>query len=277
MQRSFWQGKRILVTGGTSGLGLGLVRLFLSYGCNVIATGRNPNRVNDYNENYTFVPVDFSVLENVASVGGRLGGPSGRIDVIINNAGVLGPPDFTKTIDGFEYSFQVNFLSHLLLDEIIIINSKSWGLPVIVSVTSPVYRFAERVPDFYNDGSEYKAFKSYSSSKLALVLLGIYLSEKFKEDNLRCFSFNPGTFSSGIYRMQKSWFQKMYSIASPFMRSPMKAAHALAEILDRMEIISGAIYSSKNRLKILNHIDKETIDEFMTGSYSKIQPYIRCK
>jgi NAD(P)-dependent dehydrogenase (short-subunit alcohol dehydrogenase family) len=275
MQRSFWQGKRILVTGGTSGLGLGLVRLFLSYGCYVIATGRNPVRVNDYDENYSFEPVDFANLENVASVGRRLGGPSGRIDVIINNAGVLGPPDFTKTVDGFEYAFQVNFLSHLLLDEIILINSNSFGLPEIVSVASPVYRFAGKVPVICSDGSEYKAFKSYTSSKLSLVLLGIYLSEKFKEDNLKCFSFNPGTFSSGIYRSQRSWFRKMYNIASPFMRSPIKAAHTLAEILVRGEIINGAIYSSKNRYKIMDHIDKETIENFMTKCYDKIGSYIR--
>jgi uncharacterized oxidoreductase len=41
IHRSFWQGKCILVTGGTSGLGLELVRFFLSNGCKVITTGRN--------------------------------------------------------------------------------------------------------------------------------------------------------------------------------------------------------------------------------------------
>ena len=221
-----------------------------------------------------FMPVDFADLENVASVCGKIVSQSGKIDVIINNTGVLGLPDFTKTVDGFEYTFQVNFLSHLLLDEIILFSSKSLGLPVIVSVTSPVYRFADRVPDISNNESEYKAFKSYISSKLSLVFLGIYLSEKYKKDNLRCFSFNPGTFSSGIFRMQKNWFQKMYNIASPFMRNPIEAAHTLAEILDGREIINGAIYSSKNRFKIMDKIDKEKIDEFIAGSYSKIQSYL---
>ena len=49
--------------------------------------------------------------------------------------------------------------------------------------------------------------------------------------NLNCFSFDPGTFSSGIYRMQKRWFREMYRIAAPFMRSPVKVAKGLAELL----------------------------------------------
>jgi NAD(P)-dependent dehydrogenase (short-subunit alcohol dehydrogenase family) len=68
MERSVWHGKTILVTGGTSGLGSELVRLFLSNGCRVIATGRNPGRKDYFKENYSFIKVDFSEFENVASI-----------------------------------------------------------------------------------------------------------------------------------------------------------------------------------------------------------------
>jgi NAD(P)-dependent dehydrogenase (short-subunit alcohol dehydrogenase family) len=265
----------ILITGGTSGLGLELVKYFLSEGYDVFTTGRDPKSIRFSNQRFHFIEVDFSDLSRVSEEIYHLTKQTISFDIIINNAGILSPPVYTKTKNGFEHTFQVNFLSHLLIDEIILSNSKNTMLPLIVSITSPVYSWVKEVPDFNFDRSEYKAFKSYAISKFSLALMGIHLAEKYKKDRLRCFSFNPGTFSSGIYRMQNSWFQNMYRIASPFMRNPSKVAQILAEIIQQQKIFNGAVYRSKNSFKTMDYIDKETIDEFMTESYSKIQSYLR--
>ena len=75
------------------------------------------------------------------------------------------------------------------------------------------------------------SFKVYAESKLYLLLIGEYLCSKYPEKRLRFIGYDPGTFSSGIYRMQKKWFQVLYKIAAPFMRSPAKVAKALYQIL----------------------------------------------
>ena len=267
--------KKILITGGTSGLGLELVKYFLSEGYNVYATGRDPKSARYSNERFHFIEVDFSDLSRVSEEIHHLNELAVYFDIIINNAGILSPPVYTKTQNGFEYTFQVNFLSHLLLDEIILSNSKKTMLPLIVSVTSPVYSLIGKIPVINFNRSEYKAFKSYAFSKFSLVLMGMHLAEKYKEDHIRCFSFNPGTFSSGIYRMQNSWFRNLYRFASPFMRSPSKVAMTLAEIMQQKKIINGAVYRSKNSFKIMDYIDKEEIENFMTKCYDKIESYIK--
>ena len=275
MKRDISTVKNILITGGTSGLGLELVKHFLSKSYNVYTTGRDLKGAGFSSEKFHFMAVDFSDLNRVSELIYHLNEQAISFNIIINNAGILSPPVYTETKNGYEYSFQVNFLSHLLLDEIILSNIKSTEFPLIVSVTSPVYSYIRKAPDIYADRSEYRAFKSYVSSKFSLVLLGIWLSEKYKENHLSCFSFNPGTFSSGICRMQKSWFQSIYRIASPFMRNPRKVAGILTEILQEQEIINAAVYRDKNNFKIPDSIDKEATESFMGRCYALIESYIR--
>jgi NAD(P)-dependent dehydrogenase (short-subunit alcohol dehydrogenase family) len=274
MQRSFGQGKKILITGGTSGLGFQLVNHFLRYGYVVYATGRNQQNVLISNVNFHFIKVDFSDLREVSSVIKKLMETSPRFDIVINNAGVLSPPEYTPTRDGIEYSFQINFLSHLLINELIINKKYNSDPLIIVSVTSPVYKYVK--PDFkLPDQTSYRSFKIYAESKLYLLLIGYYLYNKYPGKNLKYIGYDPGTFSSDIYRMQKSWFRKMYRIASPFMRSPSKVARILFEIFQEQEMINGVVYKGKNKFRNMNYVDNEAKKDFMTRCYTMIESYIR--
>ena len=262
----------VLITGGTSGLGYDLVKCFLSEGYEVFATGRDHSRLSDSGEEFQFVRTDFSDLKDVKSVIQKLLKTGTRFDIVINNAGVLSPPEFTPTVNGIEYSFQVNFLSHLLIDELII-REKSHSDPLtIVSVTSPVYRYVRpdlKVPDQLT----YKSFKSYSESKLYLLFIGDHLLKRYPGNDIKFICFDPGTFRSGIYRMQKSWFQRMYRIASPFMRSPSRVAQSLSEILNEENLINGAVYRRKNMFRKPDIADKKKIEEFMAECYGLIEPF----
>ncbi|MGW8257695.1 MAG: hypothetical protein ACWGMZ_09445, partial [Thermoguttaceae bacterium] len=68
---------------------------------------------------------------------------------------------------------------------------------------------------------DYNPVKAYVSSKLFLTMMCEFLPARNKNIDLQCFSYNPGTFRSGIYRMQKKWFHQMYQISSPFMKNPV--------------------------------------------------------
>lgn len=265
---------KVLITGGTSGLGYELVKFFLREGYDVFATGRNQSRLIDSGERLHFVKVDFSDLADVKKSIQCLLDNGTRFDIVINNAGVLSPSEFTLTGNYVEYSFQVNFLSHLLLDELIVRGKSDIDPLTVVSVTSPVYKYV--APDYkIPEISRYRPFKVYAESKLYLLLIGEHLHKKYPEKDMRFIGYDPGTFSSGIYRMQKSWFQKMYRVAAPFMRSPLKVAKNLGEILEQNEIITGAIYRRKDSYRILNNIDKELIENFMTNCYDMIESFIR--
>jgi NAD(P)-dependent dehydrogenase (short-subunit alcohol dehydrogenase family) len=266
--------KNILITGGTSGLGLELVKLFLSDGFEVWTTGRNPKGLPSGNNKLNFISADFSDLADVSEKISDLPGLSTEFDIIINNAGILSPPVYTETKDGNEYTFQVNFLSHLLLNELIVRVQGNKNPVTLVAVTSPVYRFVK--PDYkMSDTRNYRSFQAYSESKLFLLLAGGYLHNKYPEKDLRYIGYDPGTFSSGIYRMQKSWFQNMYGFASPFMRSPSKVARNLAGILKEQKLISGAVYRSKNSFRKPDLYNKNEVGNFITECYGMIEPFIR--
>jgi NAD(P)-dependent dehydrogenase (short-subunit alcohol dehydrogenase family) len=263
----------ILITGGTSGLGLELVKIFLNKGYAVIATGRQLIELPDYAEQFEFYQVDFSNLTQVAFSIRKIC-EIHDFDFVINNAGVLSPPEFTPTINGLEYTFQVNYLAHLLVNEIIVRNNNNNKKLRIVAVTSPVYRLVKTDLSIQSDKKNYNAVNAYASSKLFLTLMCESLPSIYPDLNLSCFSFDPGTFRSGIFRMQKSWFRGLYRIAAPFMRSPAKVAKILSEILIRDEVVNGTIINKKKVLRAVPVTDKNQKAAFRNESYNLIYPFL---
>jgi NAD(P)-dependent dehydrogenase (short-subunit alcohol dehydrogenase family) len=273
MTRSVPDIGKILITGGTSGLGLRLAKYFLEKGFDVVATGRKNITLTEYGEKFSLLRIDFSNMAQTSEAVKKIC-RNHRFDMIINNAGILSPPDFQLTCDGFEYTFQVNFLSHLMLSEIILKNSEP-GRPLMIATTvSPVYRIAEKDLAIYTCKSDYRPIKAYSNSKLYLALMCSYLPGKYPMSELRCIGFDPGIFSSEIYRMQKEWFRILYRIAAPFMRSPDKVAIRFGEVIKREDLTDGAVYRSGKGKGSLPIAETRDINAFWKECDKIIRPYV---
>jgi NAD(P)-dependent dehydrogenase (short-subunit alcohol dehydrogenase family) len=266
--------KNILITGGTSGLGLELVKHFMSAGYKVYALGRDLKNISLNKNRFHFIKSDLADLSQLSGTVRDLLDERIAFDVVINNAGVLGPSKYKTTKNGFEYTFQVNFLSHLLIDEMILCRKADPEPLNLVSITSPVYKYYTPCFKLISE-EDFHSFRSYSESKIYLLLVGGFLAEKYPEKTLSYFSFNPGIFRSGISRMKRDWFKRMYRIGSPLMRNPSNIALRLKEIIVRNEIINGNVYKSESRYKFVNHIDKMAVDSFMERCYELIEPYTR--
>ena len=273
MEGSIQSYKRILITGGTSGLGLELVKMFLSGSCEVYAAGRNPERLPLLNDKLHFIAVDFSDLKAVSEATNKLIVQSIKFDLIINNAGILSPPAYTTTKDGFEYTFQVNFLAHLLIDDLIMRNIDNKTELTVVSVTSPAYKYVK--PEFrIPDQSKYRSSKTYAESKLYLLLIGEYLRKKYPEKQLKYLGCNPGIFSSDIHRMQKKWFRDLYKIAAPFMRGPGKVAKSLCGILSNRIFVDNVIYNIKAEIKPIPFTDSGQATALFTDCEKKLAGFL---
>jgi NAD(P)-dependent dehydrogenase (short-subunit alcohol dehydrogenase family) len=265
--------KRILVTGGTSGLGLEIVKHLLSAGHEVYTIGRDIKDILLNDNKFHFVKCDLANLGSLSETISELCKQVKEFDIVINNAGVLGPSDYMETKDGFEYTFQVNFLSHLLIDEMIVRAGNSAGSILIVSVTSPVYKYVK--PDFsFPERQNFHSFQTYSESKVYVLLIGEYLAREYAEIDINYFGLNPGIFSSGISRMKKKWFRRMYRIGAPFMRKPEKIANALVTILEENKFVNGKIYRGKSNSKELKNMDQHKVDNLIAACNSKIEKYI---
>jgi hypothetical protein len=106
-------------------------------------------------------------------------------------------------------------------------------------------------------------------------MLHVFLGAETNKSGFHCFSYNPGTFSSSIYRTQKSWFRKMYGIAAPFMRSPAAAARVLSDLLLHEEPEDGLIYDISKREKEVPAIDKPQKDAIIRRCHDLIDLYLR--
>src|SRR5210317_1857774 len=113
--------KTICITGGTSGLGFELVKKYSVNGYRVISLCREKVSDNAHDPNLRNIRCDLSDFSEVIKFVELLEYENINIDILINNAGVLSPPDFIRTKDGFEFSYQVNFLSHYLITKLLMI------------------------------------------------------------------------------------------------------------------------------------------------------------
>ncbi len=268
MDNTGLNGKKVLLTGGTSGLGSELVRKLLGRGCYVVATGR---RTGDFtHDNLRYVVVDFCDLRSVATTVEKVVEEEGGFDIVINNAGVLSPPGFIKTVDGFEYSFQVNFLAHLLLNEIVLSKTDFHRDILIVAVTSPVYRIVSRDLIVMTERDVYKPFRAYSLSKLYMALMCQHLPERFRSRKLICIGFDPGVFSSGIYRMQNAFFRFLYHVAAPFMKKPGLLAGCLTEMIENNSVQSGNIYDCRQKERRIPDVEYTVRDLFWKDCYNRL-------
>jgi NAD(P)-dependent dehydrogenase (short-subunit alcohol dehydrogenase family) len=265
--------RTILITGGTSGLGLEMARIFLNKGYSVVVTGRNPASSQISEHRYSYFKVEFSNLEETAAIIKKICRYY-SFDMVIDNAGVLSPPDFTLTDDNLEYSFEVNFLANLLVNEIIIRNTDAGHPLTVAAITSLVYRIAPKDLISGTHKNDYKPLKAYSNSKLYLALMCSYLPARYPNMKLNCIGIDPGVFSSGIYRMQKPWFRLMYRIAAPLMRNPRNVATSITELLERNNLENGSVYNLYKRVKPVPGIDHTIKDLFWKDCYNNINKFL---
>jgi NAD(P)-dependent dehydrogenase (short-subunit alcohol dehydrogenase family) len=265
--------KSILITGGTSGLGRELVTVFLKNGFTVVATGRQPMEMTGFEEDFRLFRVDFNDLKQTSDTVREIT-RNFSFDIIINNAGILSPPHLILTKDGNEYTFQVNYLAHLLIDELIIKKRTDKKPLIICSITSPVYRLVKSRSDYFNSPASYNPWKAYTYSKLFLALLGRDLPLKYPGQDLTCFGFDPGVFGSGIYRMQSRFFGILYWIAAPFMRRPSHIAKILYRILTETELTSGIVFTFRWKIRKLPEKNIEADTSFSKVCYDKLEPYL---
>jgi Dehydrogenases with different specificities (related to short-chain alcohol dehydrogenases) len=181
-------GKLIVITGGNTGLGLESGKRLAAAGATVVLACRNEvkgmkavesiksyvlEHTGQVIENVYALPLDLCDLESIKTFPQLLKNCSGfqKIDVLVNNAGVMAVPDLQITKDGFEKTFQSNHLGHFALTALLEPMFNPQGCRV-VNVSSMAYLIASKGLDMQNlNGKvEYKPWDAYGTSKLANIL-----------------------------------------------------------------------------------------------------------
>lgn len=202
------KGKTAIVTGANSGLGFETAKALAQRGCKVvlgcrsIEKGRNAQEKieKELKESEVFLmKLDLADIESIRSFARKYRKKFEKLDLMINNAGVMHIP-FRKTDFDFEYQFGVNHLGHFLLNSQLIDMIKETENSRVVSVSSLLHKRAELNFDKLNDRNFYDKNTAYADSKMANLLYAKLLNHKFYEKDIdsKAFAVHPGYASTNL-------------------------------------------------------------------------------
>lgn len=201
-------GKTAIVTGANVGLGFETAKALAQKGMKVIMACRNPEKaskakaqiIEHYpNANLELIGLDLSDLKSIDEFVETIKLRYTRLDVLINNAGVMVPP-YTLTPNGFELQFGVNHLGHFYLTaqlfDLLIRTPDSRVVPI----ASIAHKFGSiNFSDIHSEHT-YSKQKAYAQSKLANLLFSFELDRRLKAANLstKAIAAHPGVSATNL-------------------------------------------------------------------------------
>lgn len=179
-------GRRALVTGASDGIGLGIATRLAAAGAELVIPVRNQEKGKAAAAAIRAVTpgaivalhsLDLSSLDSVATLGAELTAAGHPIHILINNAGVMTPPERQVTADGFELQFGTNHLGHVALVAHLLPLLRA-GQARVTSQVSIAANAGSINWDDLNWGSSYSGMNAYSQSKIAFGLFGLELDRR---------------------------------------------------------------------------------------------------
>jgi NAD(P)-dependent dehydrogenase (short-subunit alcohol dehydrogenase family) len=203
------QGKRILVTGVSAGIGVETARSLAAHSAQVVGAVRDVAKAEtatvqvrkDAAANgggFTLVRLDLGNLKSVRACADELLAKGEPFDVVIANAGVMATP-FGHTVDGFEMQFGTNHLGHFVLVNRIITLIRTGGR--LINLSSSGHRFSNVDLDDPNfERTPYEPFLAYGRSKTANILFAVGFDERHRKNGIRAAAVHPGAIRTELAR-----------------------------------------------------------------------------
>jgi NAD(P)-dependent dehydrogenase (short-subunit alcohol dehydrogenase family) len=184
-------GKLAVVTGANSGLGFGLTKTLSAAGAEVVMAVRSKTKgeaaIAEIRRELPAAKLstrnlDLSSLKSVAALGDELAAEGRPIDILINNAGVMTPPQRQETHDGFELQFGTNHLGHFALTGHLLPLLRAAESARVVTISS--LAAGQRQLDFGDSNAQhdYKPMRSYGMAKLAQLMFAFELDRRSRRD-----------------------------------------------------------------------------------------------
>ncbi|KAF2881212.1 hypothetical protein ILUMI_24958 [Ignelater luminosus] len=254
-------GKVALVTGANTGIGFETARSLAKHGCSVIFACRNINAAQaaidkikeeklSVGEVCEAIYVDLSSLKSVVEFSNIVKSKYKKLDMLILNAGVFGL-SYSKTVDGYETTFQVNHLSHfhltMLLHPLLTDGSR------VVIVSSESHRFSNLsidtlIPSVLSPDSanKYWDMVAYNNSKLCNVLFARLLAKNWQSEGILVSSLHPGNMVSTS--LSRNWwlYRLFFALVRPFTKSLQQAASTTVYCATALELagVTGVYFNN---------------------------------
>ena len=270
--------KNCIITGGTSGLGLALVKKFInnSFFVHIIAKDNKKIQklVNYFYErnikSFKFYQADLAEENELNKVILQIKNLD-KIDVLINNAGAL----FLKrevNSKGIEKTFAVNYLSHFYLTISLIDLMKKTKNSRLINISSMVHKFAKLNLNDMNFSKNYNGYVAYFNSKL-MNLLFSYKINKIYYNYINCYAIHPGWLNTNFGSNNQSNIRFLLDfVKDKFAKKPSYVADEIYNICTAQEYLnySGKYFVKNNITKSSDLSYREDLQDELWGKSLKM-------
>lgn len=199
-------GKKAIVTGGYSGIGVEATRALSEAGAMVTVPVRDRDKaVRELQgiENVTIADMDLGALASVEKFTADFRDENDQLDILMNNAGIMACPE-TRIGPDWEAQFATNHIGHFVLTSGLVPLLKKAGDrdgARVVSLSSTAHRRADIFwDDIHFKNGSYEKWNAYGQSKTANSLFAVELDRRLKRDGVRAFSVHPGGIVTPLQR-----------------------------------------------------------------------------
>ena len=218
-------GKVVLITGGTSGIGRITARELKRAGATVVVIGRDPAKLDAIKREIgaDTIRADLQLVADARRAADEFRRRYERLHVLVNNAGaVFG--DRQVTGEGFERTFALNHLAYFTLTAALLDVLRASAPARVVSVSSEASRGGRL--DFSDLQMErrYLGIRQYCNTKLMNLLFAFELARRLEGSGVTSNAVHPGAVASGFGMQGAGWYGMVTRLARPFLIGEEKGA-----------------------------------------------------
>ena len=264
--------RQIVLTGGSSGIGLELLKRLLEQGHRVAVVARTESQLTELQNNFRSNDVevfiaDLSIQADTLNASRMIKEKLGRVDILFNNAGVLLGKIITSK-QGNEMHYEVNTLSPYLLTLGLKSALTQSSDPLIINTSTDGLHYAQsiNVSELISPRKNQSPLNLYLNSKLSLLLLMKQISDELQRDGIRVINVSPGGNKTKL-SMGKGMPIWLVPIVRLFYKSPQHGADLLYKAaLDEQHRSKTQIYLQNNMVKEIRcSISDDQISELLGG------------
>ncbi|GAB3738799.1 SDR family oxidoreductase [Hymenobacter agri] len=260
------QNQIALVTGATSGIGQVTATELAKMGAHVVILARNADKAATAqqeikaaagHDHVDVLLADLADLRQVRRAAAEFNATYPRLDVLVNNAGLIFGAERQLSPDGNELGLATNHLGPFLLTSLLFEKLRASPAARIVNVASMAYQFAR--PDIHDLQStrSYGAMRVYANTKLFNIMFTQELARRLRAHgiaNVTTNALHPGVVASNFGDSAGGWLGKLTALARPFMISVEKGAETSIFLASDPSVAttSGGYFDKKKTAPVKN-------------------------
>ena len=254
-----------LITGATDGIGRATAFALAAKGFAVVLAARDAAKADILkgaivagtgNRDIDTIVADLRSLSHVRALSDTFYQRHPRLDVLINNAGIFASERLI-TGDGFETTFQVNYLSQFYLTQLMLGALKQSEQGRIINLSSSVYSAGKFDPENLQSEKRFSTISTYAASKLLVLMSTLDLADRLRNTAITVNAVHPGVVNTQMLRTATGFFKVIALLATPFAVSPEKGAATSVYLASSPDVkdVSGKYFTRSRETRFKTAFD----------------------